>query len=437
VSATEAVAPGIRPRDVGVAFSGGGSRAAAFHCGTLRALERLGLLDRVATVSSVSGGSVFAAGWLSSIKLKERTADFLQRITGELRKGFVLRALMSPRVFGLLWPGYNRTDLLAGAFQRLCGSLKLGELPAIPALCINVSVLNSGQVGRFSKNGFSTFGLGPLEAGSNAPVACDAFPLARAAAASAAFPVGLPPIYLRKRRWFADVRMMGDLEGQSMLALSDGGVIENLGTQTLLKSRTFGTPHIIASDAGTKQPAWRPGNPFYWARSFVMWLLSGSILERFALVMSDKQSRWMREELFHEATGHLPRSRARRNILLARVNADWETLVGGVRPERLAELTPGDSAPLTSAAGEEALAKHAWGRADLLAEAKEGFNALGMKKKQLNGIGTHFFGMPKEELDALARHSYWQVLAAFAIYWEPWPADGLPPVQDAEPRAAR
>ena len=42
-------------------MSGGGSRAIAFHLGCLRALNRLGLLDRVAVLSTVSGGSVIGA----------------------------------------------------------------------------------------------------------------------------------------------------------------------------------------------------------------------------------------------------------------------------------------------------------------------------------------------------------------------------------------
>src|SRR4029077_17555299 len=52
----EAVAPKI-----GLALSGGGSRAIAFHLGCLRALDRLGLLDRIAVLSTVSGGSVIGA----------------------------------------------------------------------------------------------------------------------------------------------------------------------------------------------------------------------------------------------------------------------------------------------------------------------------------------------------------------------------------------
>ncbi len=48
-------------RSIGLALSGGGSRAIAFHLGCLRALNQLGLLDRVAFLSTVSGGSVIGA----------------------------------------------------------------------------------------------------------------------------------------------------------------------------------------------------------------------------------------------------------------------------------------------------------------------------------------------------------------------------------------
>src|SRR5271166_5733249 len=46
---------------IGLALSGGGSRAIAFHLGCLRALTRLGLLDQVVVLSTVSGGSVIGA----------------------------------------------------------------------------------------------------------------------------------------------------------------------------------------------------------------------------------------------------------------------------------------------------------------------------------------------------------------------------------------
>ena len=45
---------------IGLALSGGGYRAAAYHIGTMRALHKLEILDKVDVISSVSGGSITA-----------------------------------------------------------------------------------------------------------------------------------------------------------------------------------------------------------------------------------------------------------------------------------------------------------------------------------------------------------------------------------------
>jgi NTE family protein len=46
---------------IGLALSGGGSRAVAFHLGCLRALNDLGILERIRVFSTISGGSVIGA----------------------------------------------------------------------------------------------------------------------------------------------------------------------------------------------------------------------------------------------------------------------------------------------------------------------------------------------------------------------------------------
>src|SRR5271156_6565309 len=75
---------------IALALSGGGSRAMAFHLGTLRALYATGLLKRVSTISAVSGGSVLAALYCS------RPGDFAAFETNArevLARGFVMPAL--------------------------------------------------------------------------------------------------------------------------------------------------------------------------------------------------------------------------------------------------------------------------------------------------------------------------------------------------------
>src|SRR6187200_2525173 len=50
-----------RRRGIALCLSGGGYRAALFHLGALRRLNEVGLLSRVDTITSVSGGSIVAA----------------------------------------------------------------------------------------------------------------------------------------------------------------------------------------------------------------------------------------------------------------------------------------------------------------------------------------------------------------------------------------
>lgn len=71
---------------IGVALSGGGYRAAAYHIGTLRALDKLGILKDVDVISSVSGGSILAAYYaLHKDNYEEFEAGFIKR----LQKGVV------------------------------------------------------------------------------------------------------------------------------------------------------------------------------------------------------------------------------------------------------------------------------------------------------------------------------------------------------------
>ena len=51
---------GVEKR-IGLALSGGGFRAAAFHLGVLRRLKALNLLDKLDLLSCVSGGSIAGA----------------------------------------------------------------------------------------------------------------------------------------------------------------------------------------------------------------------------------------------------------------------------------------------------------------------------------------------------------------------------------------
>ena len=71
---------------IGLALSGGGSRAIAFHLGCLRALNKKGVLDNIDVISTVSGGSVIGAIYAYECESFE---EFDKRVVELLKKGLV------------------------------------------------------------------------------------------------------------------------------------------------------------------------------------------------------------------------------------------------------------------------------------------------------------------------------------------------------------
>jgi NTE family protein len=431
--------PNPPPRTLGLALSGGGSRAAAFHCGTLKALMDLNLVERIDTVSTVSGGSVFGGAWMASRTRRQSDADFLQNMHDELKGGFVLRSVR-PRLIKTVVPflRYSRTSVIAETFNKIFfQNMTLGQLPVRPALCINTTVVNNGQVGKFSRLGFSAPGLYLAGAKPSNQIPSTNFPLAKAVAASAAFPVGLPPLQLRKSDLDEKVEFRQSLEGASRLALTDGGVLENLGIQTLLKSGRFGTWDMVVSDAGTASTLWKYGALLNPVRSFGLWALSGSTLDQMMMIMNDKQNRWAREQVFGEmertwladalrtgtASSGMPLflrtgpSLSRRSALFVRVNQTWRRLLEAIPPYRLQELSGSAQAAAlpTDAVSIEQFLRTAGVN---LKAAQDCYASLGgdAGAAAMNSVTTNFTALSEDVLKKLALHAAWQVHLTHAIY---------------------
>lgn len=353
---------GEAPRSaLGVALSGGGSRAAAFHRGTVLGLEEVGLLDKVDVVSSVSGGSVFAAAWMAAISQGRDLRRFLADIGLELARGFIARSFSFSAV-KLALPSYTRANLLAETFDRtLTAGIRLKDLPEKLLLCINTSVMNTGQVGRFSRDGFSSTGFHAPGAGkgsSNATVPLPEFPLALAATASAAFRWAYRPCSSFAGNTYLKAGDGPCLAGHSRFALTDGGVLENLGVQTLLKSRRFGAWDFVLNDAGRTGRPWKPGGVMNSLRGAVLGAVGLPTIERVMTMMNGKENRhmrftaygemertWLIEALRDGATGSglddfLLRHRAapRRKILLVRLTQTLTDILTAIRRWRLCEL---------------------------------------------------------------------------------------------------
>lgn len=231
---------------VALCLSGGGYRAMLFHVGVLWRLNEAGWLPRLDRVSSVSGGSLTAAVLgLHWARLGFDDTGVAQRfgdaVVGPVRRLAREDVDVQAVVTGAALPFTSVNDRLAAAYRRhLVGDASLRDLPEEPRFVLNAANLESGALMRFSREYVADHRVGMVEQPD--------LPLAVAAAASSAFPPFLSPCVLRIPLSQWRTKEGNDLTSaahRSEIALSDGGVYDNLGLETAWSYRT-----LIVSDAG-------------------------------------------------------------------------------------------------------------------------------------------------------------------------------------------
>ena len=247
-----------------LAFSGGGTRAAAFSYGVLEFLRRtevvgpqgntVRLLDAVDVITGVSGGSFTALAYgLYGDKLFD---DYEQRFLKRNVQGEIVARTFNPAYWGKLWStSWGRSELAAQLYDEILfngatfGDLDRGHGPLILASATDIS---TGSRFVFNQRVFD--------------VICsdlNAVPLSRAAAASSAVPVVLSPVTINNYGGTCDTITPGwvklfldsdnpprpaarairtlkaeqgyrDSVHRPYLHLVDGGVSDNVGMRTVL-----------------------------------------------------------------------------------------------------------------------------------------------------------------------------------------------------------
>lgn len=234
-------------------LSGGGYRAMLFHCGALLRMNEVGLLPHVKRISSVSGGSIVAGvlgmNWKRMQFAGGQAVDFEEKVVEPVRSlasrtldaGAILGGLMLPGTIG---------DKVADAYDEyLFRGAKLTDLPTDaegPRIVINATSVQTGALWRFSRPYMGDYLVGRVE---NPDVL-----LAQAVAASSAFPPVLSPVELNLKRFRFKKDPTCKLQSAPFTeeaVLSDGGVYDNLGLETVWKRFTI----VLVSDGGGKMEA--------------------------------------------------------------------------------------------------------------------------------------------------------------------------------------
>ena len=253
------VAPQPRGKEIGLALSGGGVRAAVFHLGVLKRLADEGLLESVSAISTVSGGSLVMAaivsradmGWPSSMR-------FAKEIYPSLRALLTGVDLFSFGAIG--WAGLTRLNIrllreravvLSELLESRWGVTgRVGDLPDAPIWVINATCIETGKNWRFRKREMGDWSFGKHYSPD--------VPLAVAVAASAAVPyaIGAMPLALPAEGWWrTDPATNKAVDKKQPLwrtvRLWDGGAYENLGLESLYKPgrELMNCNFLLCSDA--------------------------------------------------------------------------------------------------------------------------------------------------------------------------------------------
>lgn len=243
-----------------LAFSGGGTRAAALSYGVLEELARTPvdsggvrhrMLDEVDIISSVSGGSFTAAYY--ALWGERIFSDFeSQFLKNDVQSGLLCSALSPRNQFRLASPKFSRSDLAAEHYDRLLfQGATFGDLmakPGRPFVSINATDIASGARFEFTQDEFDLIGSDISQ-----------FPISRAVAASSALPICLTPVVLKNysvgetmpepawiksilenpttsaRLKFVATHARSYLNGhRQFIHLVDGGLSDNLGLRGAL-----------------------------------------------------------------------------------------------------------------------------------------------------------------------------------------------------------
>lgn len=232
-----------------VSMSGGGYRAATFHLGTLRFLERVDLLRDVVGMSTVSGGTICGMAWVTSALDGKPFTEFYTEFSSYLRQTNVieqaLEGLTSHRDHGsTAWASLIRSAADVYARPDLFGDRRFAEVLGSDALQLEEAIFNStefhtGLDFRFRRSSNERALLGNVNYRLPREVA-QHIRLADIVAASSCFPGGFEPlVFPQQFHWTESYPLdeaLNDLGSDFTggLPLMDGGVYDNQGIESLL-----------------------------------------------------------------------------------------------------------------------------------------------------------------------------------------------------------
>lgn len=261
------------PVTVILAFSGGGTRAAALSYGVLKQLNEThimideqprSLLSEVNVISSVSGGSFTAAyyGLYQDEIFTEYEQSFLKR---DVKDDLLSRLLSPARWFSVL----GRTELANNYYEEeIFGQKTFADIDTTtaPYIIINASDITTGVRFSFVQQYFNVLCSDVSQ-----------FPISKAVTASSAVPVLFEPVVLknhqgcetndytsldpvaldelsfRSKKTVQNIQEYNNKEKNRYIHLVDGGITDNLGLLAIYDLLEIGGFHMKMDYSGHRK----------------------------------------------------------------------------------------------------------------------------------------------------------------------------------------
>jgi predicted acylesterase/phospholipase RssA len=200
-------------RFVGLAISGGGSRAANFGAAVMLELQERHLLERVDVISGVSGGTLPAVYYGLSDKAGAFTEPALREALGyDFQSSWIRRWFLPQNILRYWLTEFTRSDIMVQVFNnRLFHEATFGDLHLHPKILLNSTVRNDHTRFTFTDERFERLhsALAPYQ-------------VANAVISSSAFPGS-----------FQDVTLQRYMEPPQYLNLYDGAMTDSLGVSAI------------------------------------------------------------------------------------------------------------------------------------------------------------------------------------------------------------
>jgi predicted acylesterase/phospholipase RssA len=214
-------------RFIGLAISGGGSRAANFGAAVMLELQQRGLLNQVDVISGVSGGTLPAVYYGLGDKAGPFEEGAVRKTLGyDFQGNWLWRWLLPHNIFRFWLTDFTRSDIMVQVFNaHLTHTATFADLRPHPKILLNATVHNDHTRFTFTDDRF---------VGLQSHLAT--YRIANAVNASSAFPGAFDDVTLENYspQDAAVLKPLG-VEPVKYLHLYDGGPIDNLGVQAIVE----------------------------------------------------------------------------------------------------------------------------------------------------------------------------------------------------------